>query len=682
MRVLSRTLLSALVLGTSGITVCAQSDTAAFRMKPTFSVGAGMFGFYGDIGSDHAGYSPLVTRFAYEFRAATPVTKWLEVSLFAMHGHLGVNERSLTRNLNFKSRITTGGLQFVYNFDQFLRKDRVVEPFLGVGFESVEFLSKTDLYDAQGRQYNYWSDGTIRDIAENAPDAADAILLQRDYDYESDVRELNLDGFGKYIERSWAVPLSIGAKMKLGGGFDLRVGATMHFSFTDLIDGVTDKSVNERAGDNRKDRFLYSGASVGYALDLDRKKKPKSLEPQLTPEQMDILVLKDDADNDGVTDFNDNCPNTPAGAKVDAHGCPFDTDGDGVPDGVDEEPATAKGAPVDARGVTISDAQFLKAYLAYADSGNVNVITSRVESLGGRKPNVMVAPKRIYTVQVGSEVTGITEAQMQQLLSIPDIRTMESGDTISFVVGGYDALPEAIRRQLALKKEGIEGHVVAQDGERIVEVPGEVAATAAGMGAATESEERNNKTLVRVQLGAFRNKLSRNIFAGITDLVTIKGDDGLVRYYTGVFTDINKAATHKVEMLGRGFGGAFLVAFKNGKRVSLKEAGAKLTGPESLKNKPVNGITKDDIRYKVQLGSFAGNVPEDVKNTYREIGNISHLVGAQDTRYYYGSFKSRAEANDALRAIQEKGITDAFVVGDLKGRVILAEDADHLLSEP
>ncbi|MBK9760798.1 MAG: hypothetical protein IPO90_12700 [Flavobacteriales bacterium] len=46
---------------------------------------------------------------------------------------------------------------------------------------------------------------------------------------------------------------------------------------------------------------------------------------------------------------------------------------------------------------------------------------------------------------------------MQQLLSIPDIRTVENGDTISFVVGGYEDLPEAIRRQLALNKDGVMG---------------------------------------------------------------------------------------------------------------------------------------------------------------------------------------------------------------------------------
>ncbi len=661
----------------------AQRDSSSLVLRPSFSLGAGAFAFYGDIGSRHDSYSPLVTRLGYEFRASTPVTEWLEVSLFAQHGQLGANERGSERNLNFKSRVTTGGLQFTYNFQHFLRPDRVIEPYISLGFESVEFLSKTDLYDANGLAYNYWSDGTIRDIAENAPNAADAVLLQRDYSYESDIRELNLDGFGKYTERSWAVPVGFGAKMRLGGGFDLRVGATLHYTFTDLMDGVTDESTEGRAGDSKNDRFLFAGASLTYALDLDRQKRKKSKEPQITSEQMDILVLNDDEDADGVTDFKDECPHTPAGAKVDEHGCPVDSDGDGVPDGVDEEPNTAPGAPVDARGVTITDDQFLKAWLNYADSGNVNIITSTAESIG-RKPGAKAQAKRIYTVQVGSDVEGITEQQMQQLLSIPDVRTVEHGDTINFVVGGYDALPEAIRRQLALGKDGVKGRVVAQDGDEIVDITDEVAKATAEMKGSTGggAHADQGKTLVRVQLGAFKMKLSQNIFSGINDLVTIKGDDGLTRYYTGVYTDINAAATHKVDMLAKGFNGAFLVAFKNGKRVSLKEAGAKLTSPESLKDGAVNGVDKELVRYKVQLGSFAGNVPSDVMSRYIEIGDVTNITGAEDTRYYHGSFKTRAEANAALKAVQEKGVTDAFVVGEIKGRIILAEDADSILAQP
>ena len=57
-----------------------------------------------------------------------------------------------------------------------------------------------------------------------------------------------------------------------------------------------------------------------------------------------------DADGDGVPDYKDRCPNTPANTPVDAVGCPQDSDGDGVSDNLDKCPNTPKGAPVDATG--------------------------------------------------------------------------------------------------------------------------------------------------------------------------------------------------------------------------------------------------------------------------------------------------------------------------------------------
>lgn len=59
-----------------------------------------------------------------------------------------------------------------------------------------------------------------------------------------------------------------------------------------------------------------------------------------------------DGDGDGVPDVRDKCPNTPRGAKVDAHGCPKDADGDGVADGLDKCPDTPRGAKVNADGCT------------------------------------------------------------------------------------------------------------------------------------------------------------------------------------------------------------------------------------------------------------------------------------------------------------------------------------------
>ena len=57
-----------------------------------------------------------------------------------------------------------------------------------------------------------------------------------------------------------------------------------------------------------------------------------------------------DSDGDGVSDDRDRCPETPAGAAVDAVGCPLDSDGDGVYDYQDKCPATPAGATVDAVG--------------------------------------------------------------------------------------------------------------------------------------------------------------------------------------------------------------------------------------------------------------------------------------------------------------------------------------------
>lgn len=57
-----------------------------------------------------------------------------------------------------------------------------------------------------------------------------------------------------------------------------------------------------------------------------------------------------DSDHDGVVDAQDNCPNTPMGAKVDSKGCELDGDGDGVVDRLDQCPTTPAGRKVNSVG--------------------------------------------------------------------------------------------------------------------------------------------------------------------------------------------------------------------------------------------------------------------------------------------------------------------------------------------
>ena len=80
----------------------------------------------------------------------------------------------------------------------------------------------------------------------------------------------------------------------------------------------------------------------------------KVVEPASAPAPTPAPAAVKDSDHDGVPDSADKCPNTPAGVKVDANGCPLDSDNDGVPDYLDKCPGSPRGSKVDAQGCVLS----------------------------------------------------------------------------------------------------------------------------------------------------------------------------------------------------------------------------------------------------------------------------------------------------------------------------------------
>ena len=109
------------------------------------------------------------------------------------------------------------------------------------------------------------------------------------------------------------------------------------------------------------------------AADKTKKLNPYGLaiEAAMKQEKTKILtgsVLKKveglDSDKDGVPDYLDKCPDTPAGVAVDAQGCPLDSDKDGVPDYLDKCPGTPLGVKVDKVGCPLdSDGDGVPDYL-------------------------------------------------------------------------------------------------------------------------------------------------------------------------------------------------------------------------------------------------------------------------------------------------------------------------------
>ena len=670
---------------TNGIS---ESTKPSLRLKPRLGLGIGTFTFFGDVGGDTRGYSPLSSDFGYHIQLSNELSPYLELNFQAIFGKFTVNEINTDRRYNFMSEVRTGGVNLSYNFGHFLKEDRFIEPWVSVGIASFEYLSKTDLYDSEGNMYHYWSDGTIRSIDENAFNASEAVMLQRDYQYETDLREMNADGLGKYQERSWSIPVGAGVNLRMTDRFRTRIGATMHYALTDLVDNVSSTGEGVRKGNSSNDKFLYASIALNYDLSITPKEKPQPI--QFLDENGDLITMDlSDWDKDGVGDLEDKCPGTPEGATVDSNGCPVDSDGDGFPDFRDDEPASLAGSIVNAKGVFMTDQEVETRYLAWTDSipwiayagpDNFSEDFASINPDPSRMPN-----DPGYTVQVGVSDRGLTQAEINTILSLKDVRSVKRGDQSVYVVGDFDKLPDAVQRKMELDQTGIAGAVRYDDGEQMRNVDAKAMAVENQLRTANEntSSIADEGVVYRVQLGAFRYQLSKNIFNGINDLVAIQGDDGLTRYSSGVFDNPRQAATYKALMLVEGFEGAFITTYQSGKRISLAEAGMNVAeDAEDVTYDVANGsIKKELIRFRIQLGAYEGNIPTEVLDAFLELGKVRPMRDTDGiTKYLHGEFSSLEEAESALTRIHDEGLPGAFVIGDFNGKLIPADQAQKLQS--
>lgn len=695
-------------------------DQPDILIKPCIGLGTGMFSFYGDLYQKHF-QLPSVSRIAYELYADQPINNYLSLRFNVLSGHLGANERFVSggRNLNFESRIFLGGVNLVYNFGNLLPSDREASPFISLGISTFNFNSKTDLFDAHGNRYYYWSDNTIRNMSETDPLAENAVEIKRDYTYETDIKKLNLDKVKDYPEQSFAVPIAAGVNFKINDYLNFKVGATMYLSFTDHIDGVTSQGAGIREGKKGNDKFLMTSFGVSYSFGL-KKKGSNDENPYLqNVDNVDFLALEqEDSDGDGVTDFLDSCNGTPAGAPVDLKGCPLDDDQDGVPNYKDVELATRVDAFVDEEGKELTDSIIAYRYNFYIDSIGA-FAKVEVHDHNGQLVRNKYTEKE-YSVELGIFKTGLPPDLMTKFLSIDDISTTVLDDsTTVYTAGSFKSRQDAETRKEALTSSGLDNIKVVYkqrgkfhdpDDDVVAKTPitpGKPTITTDG---GTETKSSGTKTpkkeniyrdaatarrnitpgqiktpgnVFRVQLGAYRRPLSKNIFPEVNDLIEIKTDDSLYKYMTGTFSTIEGAAKHKARMLMKGYEGAFITAYKDGERVPLRKAGATPQEHETeIKevpdNQPISGVTKQLVVFKVQVGAFKNSNPAQLEKF--ENLRTTKISSRGFNRYLTGEFADyESAARYKTELLRSKAVEEAFVIAFFNGKIITLVEANELL---
>ena len=506
------------------------------------------------------------------------------------------------------------------------------------------------------------------------------------------------------------LPLGLGLKLSISERIKLNVGVNYCLSNADIDKDELSNS----------DNFLTANFNIAYDLFTPKSQVFTYNDESFYNDVNYSLLENEDSDGDKVIDFDDLCPYTPENVKVDEHGCPIDTDLDGIADYIDKEKNTLPGSIVDQFGVTLSDELRLNkksevASREYAnfyneneikrsDYKNVNEFLIAKANAFNKAFNLDVSDdiiKEFYRVKLGEYYEKVPADLINKFLSIEDLISIpQDNGSVVYAVGSYENVIDAINRQTNLETNNLINTDIIIDKNGILEdyltfnenlITEKVLVQKNTQENLNEENKRQkdstntlekkprldgDKTIYRIQIGAFEEILPKEIFKGVNDVVFFKGGDNIYRYNSGAFDNYNQAIIYLKEMRDRGFEDAFIATYKDGVRVGLSNT---LSLENNIKKKIINTpinkkenksyINKENIFYSIQIGIFSENI--DAENL-KDLSQVKELkikkISDKLSSYYIDKIVTLDTAKSKLSSIKSKGFEKAFIIKTKNGK--------------
>jgi hypothetical protein len=171
------------------------------------------------------------------------------------------------------------------------------------------------------------------------------------------------------------------------------------------------------------------------------------------------------------------------------------------------------------------------------------------------------------------------------------------------------------------------------------------------------------------QVAVFDKRPTNDFYKGMGFIKEEIVDGGKsFRYLTGSYRTYAKANSFKTQ-IKTVFPAAFVVVYKNGIRINLKDAIAitdnAVASKVSTSTPQLSTEVSGDVSYRVQIGVFAGEIPEKLNTTmerYQAFGSFYEKRSDGKIVCTIGRFKLLAEVGSFKTKLQEAGYTDAFTV--------------------
>lgn len=245
----------------------------------------------------------------------------------------------------------------------------------------------------------------------------------------------------------------------------------------------------------------------------------------------------------------------------------------------------------------------------------------------------------------------------------------------------------------------------------------------------TRELEQINGLLYTIQIGVYTKQISKPQILSLRPIFREQLTNGLYRYTAGIYNNPEKLLLDKARVVDMGIRDAFVSAYINGKRVPFAEARERQANDPSLKPEQENPIifperneapaasapnpfeqlmntsvaiepfkndvkeypestaengvksTEEGVTYKVQIGAFSKQVPDDVAARFSAIKNwpIDNKQINGLFIYNIGNFSEARFAKELKEEAIRLGITDAFVTVYRDGKKLYGPEAENLL---
>ena len=628
--------------------------------KPKFTLGSGLYTLTGDIQNKEVGFIKGKSGFnaGMKFELASNIDLSFLFLKTAFSGDNGDEQ--------FYSDVDGFGFHLGYTIDKLFKQSRI-SPTFSIGFQNLGF-STTNTGEKQDRS------------------------------------------------RTLSVPI----------GFGLRMDVTERLQFDIVMNfgmGMSDIDMSKINEDNA-DGYKSLNFVIHYDLFSPSKNNNSNYFDDGYYADVDFAKLEsEDEDGDLVLDMDDYCPKTPIGVKVDGNGCPLDEDKDGIANYLDKQKNTPNGSIVDENGVQLTSDQY---YSMYSDSkaasrkyanfyNEVEIKRENYKTVDQYLIAKANAFNKAYNesindaskvselkfkVKIGEFKDVIPARITNKLLSMDDLESyVMDDDAVIYTVGSYSALDEAISRLFAVEDNGFDDtYIIVDDNGKISEyiepnkenkIDNEEVVIAYDyevdsnvvLDSIVKEDETINETTYRIQIGAFNQSLSAEVFVGVNNVISFTGKDGLVRYMAGSFINYKDAIDYQAQMKARGFDDSFIVTYKNGERISLNVAIKTNNTTPLFKMDEFNEVPIN-LKFIIQIMVAEALVSYDDLEKMSRLGNIDKMAKGSDMyEYYAGTYTDLEEANIQLKKAKLEGFTDAFIFATKDGERIPIELAKELLKK-